>query len=844
MNKIQKITIALVILTVLILCAIGKPVIFRSLFDLKSKAGTLVVTPYLDKDGSITVDLKGIKKGEVPFFSIHTSSDLYFLNKEFATSVDFGALEELADLKPVFRGQQTQIAVPGKASTENFKILTARKASSEIVALLGAEQLLVPTKKLTVKGNKQQFKYEQFAEAVSNTLILTKSKDCYSEIQKNQEFFAICSEFTNKSPFTVNYDPQKLQAKLIPTNSFAWELYKAYEVPLYVGYGRASGVNYDSAGRLPVTKKSNVRLTGSFELDASKLGSVSTRKIQTKAAKSSNFICGISNKLEGDFRTSKQTSGKCRNLGSINGLDSNNLPRLDIEKFDQKCTELVAASISEDQKNRGIPLPQVECPGKKKCDKPEACTEESCKTLGFEANLKKEGEYEHERTVDLDMHVQETYLWFDSEEEDPGIYCCYPERSQDFNVYIACDDCYDKNPISSSSSNSSPVSSAESSSQSSSSQSSSSSIQSSSSSLSSNSNSFGNSSSSSSSKKSSSSSVSSKSSSSSSSSSSARSSSNSSYLSSSLSSSSSNSSFSEASSQFSSFISSIFSSSITSLGTSSNYSSSSDSQSSESSQSSGSSESSGSSSSGRTCFLCIYDSTDPKLKKECDDMAAKARKQGMSPVNVISDEESILDQKELCKCDNIQVLRAVHGQPGDEEIPFELAEEIVDIAPQCSTLNINDMGCSRFDSANEALSEAKSLAKSLASAGYTGNVTVSGNQTITLAVLKQSELKLKIKALFSGLNPNDMVDMARRFCDNNNTPIQFQVCAEGVKLGLYPCKEPGESSVLERSSSAASTIVCEKNGKRANQSCKYSSDDPEDPDYHLCVWQEASVCNN
>lgn len=306
-------------------------------------------------------------------------------------------------------------------------------------------------------------------------------------------------------------------------------------------------------------------------------------------------------------------------------------------------------------------------------------------------------------------------------------------------------------------------------------------------------------------------------------------------------------------SSFSSFLSSIASfSSVTSV-----YSSTSTSKSSSSSSSSSSTSSFVSSffssSAPSKCFLCIYDSSDPLLKLECENKARNARRSGMSPVTVISDLESIMDQKSLCECDNIVVLRAVHGAPGEEEIPFALAEEIVEVAPGCSTLDISDMGCSRFDSSTEAVAQAKSLAKQLASSGYTGSVTVTGNQTLTLALNAQAEsnpILIRIVGILNGISPvkiDEAIENTKKYCEANNTPIQFQVCASGVQIALYPCKTEGSTSKIDRDNNGSRTIVCESGGKRANQSCSYVTNtacdcDSRECQYCQCRWAKPSIC--
>jgi hypothetical protein len=210
----------------------------------------------------------------------------------------------------------------------------------------------------------------------------------------------------------------------------------------------------------------------------------------------------------------------------------------------------------------------------------------------------------------------------------------------------------------------------------------------------------------------------------------------------------------------------------------------------------------------------------------------------MKPVTVISNLESALDAQHLCACKNIAVLRAVHGKPGDENIPFDLAEEIITVAPQCSTLNINDLGCSRFDSANDALEHARQLSRSLGTSGYTGEVTITGSQNVTIAILKKSEWKLAIHSIFNA----DKVNQYRQAVCENNSTLGFKVCAQNVLMALPPCNSIGSASLVDRGANATTTIVCNKDGKRANQTCTFSDSDTKIRTMP-CYWGEPSICS-
>ena len=236
------------------------------------------------------------------------------------------------------------------------------------------------------------------------------------------------------------------------------------------------------------------------------------------------------------------------------------------------------------------------------------------------------------------------------------------------------------------------------------------------------------------------------------------------------------------------------------------------------------------------CYVCIYDETDKATEAECKARAKKAKARGVKDPVVVSNYELLFDYRDkLCACRNIEVLAIVHGTPGDEWRPFQEAREIIEVAPQCSSISFDNFRCSGFDSANEALASAKELSRQMAESGYAGTVTLKGRQTVHEAGDAVAAAKYQItKKLTEGRNPitkfiiSQYVKMAaisrpgaKEYCDLVNTPLSFQVCASGVKIALDPCKKPGDVSEVHKGAEATQTIVCEKNGKRANQSCSY-----------------------
>ena len=324
--------------------------------------------------------------------------------------------------------------------------------------------------------------------------------------------------------------------------------------------------------------------------------------------------------------------------------------------------------------------------------------------------------------------------------------------------------------------------------------------------------------------------------------------------------------------------------------------------------SSSSSSSAGSSSSSSTpdCYVCIYDALDPVLTKaNCEVKAKEARRRGIRNVIVADSMEALYDKKyhgKICGCKNIDTLVDNHGSPGGEKLPFDEIRTLIEVAPQCSNIKLHNLRCSGFDSVTAAVAEAKKLSQEMAKSGYSGTVTVTGNQTVTHEVAPAAQriamMDIQIKeVLEAGLDDNPLGQLLARaliapkrimsvvaikqmdrrvlaeskyMCDMTNTPIGFQVCASGVSLALSPCETPGHVSVIDKGSNGNQTIVCAKDGKRANQRCSfvklnevpdltlssgdklvdrlkergYGEDGCDSGQTCLCKWEEPSVCSS
>jgi hypothetical protein len=326
-----------------------------------------------------------------------------------------------------------------------------------------------------------------------------------------------------------------------------------------------------------------------------------------------------------------------------------------------------------------------------------------------------------------------------------------------------------------------------------------------------------------------------------------------------------------------------------------------------SSASSSSNSSAGSSSSIGTpdCYVCIYDSTDSSAQAKCQVKGRNARRSGIRNVVVVSHIEALYESEHkntICGCKNIDVFAIVHGKPGQEDLPFKEIKTLLKVAPQCSNINFHNVRCSGFDSVTKALAEADTLSRDMAKSGYKGTVTVTGNQTVTsdpnflgqriaqfdidmsektdsavvqvaASALERTKKSLGV-ILQTIIAPRAMLlhgAAQKEFCDHVNTPIGFQVCASGVTLALSPCEPVGHVSSVHKGENATQTILCAKDGKRANQSCSYiklkdvpditlangftllevmsAMDYGDDGCRHhgqvcLCKWEEPSVCSS
>ena len=250
---------------------------------------------------------------------------------------------------------------------------------------------------------------------------------------------------------------------------------------------------------------------------------------------------------------------------------------------------------------------------------------------------------------------------------------------------------------------------------------------------------------------------------------------------------------------------------------------------------------------GSDCYVCIYDLTDPDTHSECDYRAKRAREQGVKQVKTFPHTGELQRlQRHLCDCRNIDILQAAHGYPGQEGLPFEEISNILDVVPQCS-INFHDWRCSGFDNHEAAVAEAKKLSTWMAQNGYAGKIVVNGFQTVNISPLAFKDddrlraiadmptsvtEKVTLRKLRMKIEYNLSQVTRDAFCQHINTPIQFQVCAEGVSLALAPCKEAGSVSIVDKAHAADRTNLCEKNGKQAFQSCSYI-ELPQVPDINL-----------
>lgn len=260
------------------------------------------------------------------------------------------------------------------------------------------------------------------------------------------------------------------------------------------------------------------------------------------------------------------------------------------------------------------------------------------------------------------------------------------------------------------------------------------------------------------------------------------------------------------------------------------------------------------------CLLCIYDDTqwDPDLQKECEDAVKLAKKLKRQALLISQTEyvQRVLDgtmSSQLCGCHDIEVIFERHGSPWEENLTFDETKQIVEIYPTCSNIQINDIRCSWFDNVNDALGHAKKLQRDLAKMGYKWTISIYGAQTVNFMTAdKYIDRRISFwkKTLFRSYalvswrfdlalaKLPDIIKSEWNNCYAKNTPLGFKVCASDTKLLLYPCEKQWSESVLDRETNATRTIICEHQGKKANQTCVYKSNKKEWPG---CVNEDGSI---
>jgi hypothetical protein len=223
---------------------------------------------------------------------------------------------------------------------------------------------------------------------------------------------------------------------------------------------------------------------------------------------------------------------------------------------------------------------------------------------------------------------------------------------------------------------------------------------------------------------------------------------------------------------------------------------------------------------------------------------------------------------DLCHCDTIEINYQEHAEPQLFERSFEVARDLMEAAPDCDRIHIEDHGCSIFAHANTALSEARKLAVDAVAAGYEGTITIQGNQTVNNTLTLDGEILFeyvkstanligRIKTTINRKQIKELIDESQRQCRASySSPIQYNVCEEGVTVSLSPCKEVGSiSAVDKRDNGGAATIACEQDGKWMNQSCEPTDSEEAYQSYAgtnsdsvqagistLCEWQEPALC--
>jgi hypothetical protein len=257
------------------------------------------------------------------------------------------------------------------------------------------------------------------------------------------------------------------------------------------------------------------------------------------------------------------------------------------------------------------------------------------------------------------------------------------------------------------------------------------------------------------------------------------------------------------------------------------------------------------------CFVCVYgeDNEGEKgyLKGQCQTLWEKARRdRGVDRKHIISADDFPEGLPDLRGCHpDLTVELISHGVPGEQDAFVSAWEDIVDVAPQCTMgdmqLRVNN--CSNFAVSGGAIRNAKEVAKRYAQRGYTGTLTVTGNQYLTgYFVRTRLGIRDALGRMWqpTGSVPADAILLPFRIYGtvalpfrtvrekihkardpgvaSQNSWLQLNICSEGVQCILPPCKKAGEIVKVDLSTNvsagAVTMVACSHNGKRANQDCK------------------------
>jgi hypothetical protein len=130
----------------------------------------------------------------------------------------------------------------------------------------------------------------------------------------------------------------------------------------------------------------------------------------------------------------------------------------------------------------------------------------------------------------------------------------------------------------------------------------------------------------------------------------------------------------------------------------------------------------------------------------------------------------------------------------------------------------------------------KTIAQKYAERGYTGSITVTGNQYIT-SIRGNNRLRMaflggdriRVAHLLSKERIRKEIDDMRGPWDANSW-LTVSACAEGVTSILPPCKPAGSTVYISPSAAvsreAITMAACHEDGKRALQNCTPSTPRP------------------